>query len=160
MGARALVFHMSILCYKIFQLVPTFNPVTLSLEFDLFFETLTLLITFEQWLHFDISQKNSLTQYLSLGTNIFILWTWLWSFRSPSHSASNFLSVTARVIYFTWIILVIRSFVGNLPFDLDIWPILRNNNIIHKKIIGTCIRAFILQMCIYCDTVFVTVTLA
>ena len=42
-SVRALIFHMSIPCDKTL----TFYPVTLILEFYLFFDTLTLLITFE-----------------------------------------------------------------------------------------------------------------
>ena len=49
-SARALIFHMSIPCDKTFPWVPLlFYPVTLTLEFDSFFETQTLLIIFEQW---------------------------------------------------------------------------------------------------------------
>ena len=37
-GAKALIFHMSIPCDKTFQWVPLFfYPVTLTLEYDLFF---------------------------------------------------------------------------------------------------------------------------
>ena len=49
-SARSLIFHMSKHCDKTFPKKQFFSPVTLTLEFDPFcLKTLTLLITFEQW---------------------------------------------------------------------------------------------------------------
>ena len=46
-SARALIFYLNISCHLWVPLF--FYPVSLTLEFDPFFENLTLLITFEQW---------------------------------------------------------------------------------------------------------------
>ena len=48
-SARALTFHRVFLLTIPFQGYHHFYPVTLTLEFDLLFENLTLFVTFEQW---------------------------------------------------------------------------------------------------------------
>ena len=89
LSARALIFRMSIPCDKTFQWVPLFFtlwPWPWSLTH--FLKTLTLLITFEQW--------------------VLELW------------------------YFTWVFLVIRPFRGYhyfLPCDLDD-PFFENFNLV------------------------------
>ena len=114
MSARALIFHMSIPFEKTFPLVPTF--VTLNIWLNYIMKTLILLLTLEQWVQsFDNPQEYSLWQGLSVNTNFFTFWPW-------PLSLAYFLKTLTLLItfqhwmpqfsymYFTWIFLMIRSF--------------------------------------------------
>ena len=75
---RALIFHMSISCDKTFPCVPLcFNLWPWPWSLTHFLKTLTLLITFEQWvleLWFPC-----VTTFLWVPLFLFTLWPWPWS---------------------------------------------------------------------------------
>ena len=127
-GARALIFLMSIPCDKTFQWVPLFFtlwPWPWSLTY--FLKILTLLITFEQWvLELQYFTWVFLVIRPFVGTIIFYLVTLTWEydlFFQNFNLANNFWIVSARAIYFTWISLLMRSFCRYLIF----WPWHLNN---------------------------------
>ena len=134
-SARALIFHMSIPCDKTFQWVPIFFtlwPWPWSLTH--FLKTLTLLITFEQWVlefwhTFNMSIPCDKT-FLWVSW-FFNLWSWPWSlthFLKTLTLLISFEQWVLELLYFTWVFLVIRPFSGYHYFwpcdlDLGVWPI-------------------------------------
>ena len=103
-SARALIFHMNISCDKNFpRVLLFFYHVTLTLEFDPFFKkTLTLLITFEQWvleltyftwIFLVIRPFRGYYYFLTCDLG---LWPIFWKL----YLANNFWTVSARALIF------------------------------------------------------------
>ena len=134
MNARALLFHMTIPCDKIFPYVSLFFTLWLwPWSLTHFLKTLTLLITFKQWLleHwyftwiFPVIRSFCGYHYfwpcdLDLGVWAILLKTFT--------LLLTFEQWMLELWYFTWVFPVIRSFRGYHYFwpcdpDLAVWPI-------------------------------------
>ena len=136
MRARALIFHMSIPCDKTFLRVPFFFtlwPWPWSLTH--FVKTLTLLITFEQWVlelwcftwvflvirpfceyHYFLPCDLDLRAFLRFHYFCDLdLRVWHLLFKN-FNVAKNVWIVSTRALIFTWISLVMRSFSRYLNF--------------------------------------------
>ena len=119
MRARALIFHMSILCF--FPWVWFFF--ILTLEFDLFLKTLTLLhvITFEEW---ELELWYFAWVFFVKIQTFFTLWPWHWSLASFLKTCTilGLIKIFKSECqsfhsYFTWILLFVVNLL-TLTFDI------------------------------------------
>ena len=111
LSARALIFNMSIPCDKTFPCEPYFfYPVSLTLEFYLLFENLNLANNF--W----TMRARALIFYITILCDKTFLWVptfftlWPWS-RNLTFFLNHYLFKIFS--YFTWILLLMRSFSWN-----------------------------------------------
>ena len=118
MFTRALIFHMSIPCDKTFPWVAIFDPVTLTLEFDLFYKQFKLDDVFWTVSHNGsiFHMSISCDKTFSVGINIFDTVTLTLKFDLLNFNlAKYFWTVNACALIFyicTWmpVFLVTRSF--------------------------------------------------
>ena len=115
-SARALIFHMSISCDKTFPWAPLFFtqwPWPWSLTH--FLKTLTLLITFEQWV-LELWYFTRIFPVIRPSCGLFLtLWHWPWSL-------THFLKTLTLLITFKHWVLELWHFTVPLFFTLWPWP--------------------------------------
>ena len=128
-SARALIFHMSNPCDKTSQWVPLFWPCDLDLVVWPIFENFNLANNF--W---TVSAR-ALIFYMIIPCDktfpwvpyFFTLWPWRWSLTHFLKTLNLLIIFEQWVLvlwYFTWVFLVIRTFLGYHYFwtcDLDLW---------------------------------------
>ena len=124
MSAGALMFHMIILCDKIFPWVPTFfYPMTLTMKWAIFWK-ITLGV---RAVIFYISIVKALLWVPILLT----LWPWPWSLIYILKTLTlliTFKQWVLELLCFTWVFFVKRLYCGYQDFlicdlDLGFWPI-------------------------------------
>ena len=124
-STRALIFHMNITCDKTFLLKPLFLTLW-SWPWSLtdFLKTLTLLITFEQWvLELIFNMSILCDKNFPWVPTVLTLWPWplswpiCWNFKIIL--ANNFWTVSTRALIFHMSISCAKTF-PCLPCDLDL----------------------------------------
>ena len=161
MNARGLIFHMSIPCDKTFPWIQLFLTLWSWPEsLTYFLKTLTLLITFEQW----VLELWYFT-WVFLVIRPFSGYHYFWPCDLDLGVWPNFLKTLTLLItfeqwllelwYFTWVFLVIRPSCGyhyflSCDLDLGVWTTYFKLNLAYNFWTVSA-RALIFHMSIPCD---------